>query len=57
MWMSLPELNIPRISPSGVCLLDYLYVFGGRSDNQQYITKIERLNLKNIASKWEVIET
>jgi hypothetical protein len=54
MWMVLPELNIARANASGIVMLDYLYVFGGK--DQAFINTIERLNLKNISSKFEVID-
>ncbi len=54
MWMVLPELNIARANATGIVMMDYLYVFGGK--DQYFINKIERLNLKNISSKCEVID-
>ena len=53
--MCLPDLIIARISPSGIVIQDYLYVFGGKNENG-YIKSIERLNLKNNSSKFEVID-
>jgi hypothetical protein len=55
VWMSLPELNYARVSSSVAVLADYLYVFGGRNTSG-YVPQIERLNLKNINSRFEVIE-
>lgn len=31
VWMTLPELNYARISPSVAVLCDFLYVFGGKN--------------------------
>lgn len=36
-------------------MIDHLYVFGGKNETG-YIRQIERLNLKNINSKFEVID-
>lgn len=30
IWMSISDLQIARISPTGIVIQDYLYVFGGR---------------------------
>lgn len=56
MWMSLPDMNIARISPTGIIIQDYLYVFGGKTEQLKFINKIERLNLKNLQSKFELID-
>ena len=53
--MCLPELIIARISSTGIVIQDFLYVFGGKNENG-FIKSIERLNLKNISSKFEVID-
>ncbi len=53
--MTFPELNIARSNATGVVMIDHLYVFGGKNENG-YVRQIERLNLKNINSKFETID-
>lgn len=55
MWMTLSELNVARMSPSVIVIQDYLYVFGGKTDTG-YTNLIERLNLKSLQSKFELID-
>ncbi len=52
----MPDLNIARISAAVVVILDHLYVFGGKNEKFGYVSAIERINLKNPTSKFEVIE-
>jgi len=56
VWMAMPDLNIARISAAVVVILDHLYVFGGKNEKFGYVSAIERINLKNSTSKFEVIE-
>ncbi len=55
MWMCLPELNTARSNATGVIMVDHLYIFGGKNE-KGYVRSIERLNLKNINSKFESLE-
>lgn len=55
MWMCLPELNTARSNATGVIMVDHLYIFGGKNE-KGYVRQIERLNLKNINSKFESLE-
>jgi hypothetical protein len=50
----MPDMNIARKSPTGVCVMDYLYVFGGKATDNHYIRQIERINLK-LCNKFEVL--
>ena len=52
----MPDLNIARISAAVVVISDHLYVFGGKNEKFGYVSAVERINLKNLASKFEVID-
>ncbi len=52
----MPDLNIARSSASIAVISDHMYVFGGKNEKFGYVSAVERINLKNIASKFEVIE-
>lgn len=52
--MLMPDMAIARISPTGICIMDYLYVFGGKSSESLFFRQIERINLKT-TSKFEVL--
>ena len=56
IWMAMPELIIARSNASVVVISDHMYVFGGKNDKFGYVSAVEKINLKNIASKFEVIE-
>ena len=51
----MPDLNIARIGASAIIISEFVYVFGGRNENG-YVSAIERMNLKNLVSCFEVIE-
>lgn len=53
--MTFPELNVARYNASGVIMVEHLYVIGGRNEHG-FVRQVERLNLKNINSKFEIIE-
>jgi len=55
MWMCIPDMQTARMSASGICMLDYLYIFGGKGDKGQFIRQIERINLKSL-NKFELID-
>ena len=52
--MTFPELNIARSNASGVVMIEHLYVFGGKNE-QGFVKQVERLNLRNINSKFEIV--
>jgi hypothetical protein len=56
VWIAMPDLNIARVSAAVIVISNHLYVFGGRNEKFGYVSAVERINLKNAASKFEVIE-
>ena len=57
MWTYLTDMNFARVSPTGVIIHDYLYVFGGIYENGLYLKSIERLSLQRVnQGKFEVLD-
>ena len=54
-WESMPDLIEKEVQlPMLFIYKDYLYSFGGLNKNN-YLTTIERINLRNNRSKWEIV--
>ena len=54
-WESMPDLIEKEVQlPMLFIYKDYLYAFGGLNKNN-FLTTIERINLRNNRSKWEIV--
>lgn len=55
-WIKLtPMIVEDRLHPVCYVYNNFLYVFFGVTSNGTYLDSVERLNLKNLKSKWEIV--
>lgn len=54
MWETVADMNIARINP-GACSVgaSYVYIFGGRSQGEEFYDTIERYNVE--LNLWSVL--